>query len=180
MKESDSGGSVRSRLAATASLLALTSTVRSAWSRAVPVTGRNGGCYEPALDQPDGAVSLVEVSETCWDRLGPRSADLSVQTDKRVRADGEQLGRFLEALFRAAVENADAWSVTVGELGGGSGFYVADDGAGSLDDAPTPDTAARDEGVAAGIADAHGWDLSVTDRRTGGTRVELTGVDLVD
>lgn len=141
--------------------------------RVVPLgddTGHSLCFYEP-VDRRDGAVPLLDVTEACWDRLGATAADLSVQTDKRVRADRARLGQLFEDLFRTAVEHGDAWQVTVGELGGQSGFYVEDDGAGD----PEPHLTATVD-----VADAHGWDLAVTEHRTGGTRVELTGVDVVD
>ena len=84
-----------------------------------------------------------------------------------------------------AVENgSDGVIVTVGELP--DGFYVEDDGPGIPDGEHDRvfeagySTVARGTGLGLSIvtqvADAHGWDVRVTDGADGGARVEVTGV----
>ena len=77
-------------------------------------------------------------------------------------------------------------TVTIGELG--DGFYVADDGPG----VPEADRegifevgySTAEDGTGFGlsiverVADAHGWDVRVTDSADGGARFEITGVEL--
>jgi len=132
-------------------------------------------------------VDLVALSEACWTNVPTGNATLSVQTDKRLRADGKRLGQLLENLFRNAIEHGEAWQVTVGEIS--DGFYVADDGSGI----PEADrdrifesgytTAADGTGfgltICKQIAEAHGWAFTVTDSRDGGARFEISGVDIV-
>ena len=70
------------------------------------------------------------------------------------------------------------------------GFYVADDGPGidpsNRESVFDPGHTTADEGTGFGltiverIADAHGWDVSVTEGRTGGARFEFEGVGLVN
>lgn len=132
-------------------------------------------------------VELVSVAESAWDRVAADGVDLSIQTDQHVRADEEKLATMLERLFRNAVERGEAWHVTLGELGDGTGFYVEDDGVGV--------STRREEvfrrgittvgsrtglgiAICAPIAESHGWSLSVTESRTGGARVEVSDVDL--
>ena len=90
-----------------------------------------------------------------------------------------------------ASEGADrdpSLRVFVGRLP--DGFYVADDGAGidpsERDAVFDPGHSTDREGTGFGlsiverIAEAHGWEVSVTESRAGGARFEFTGVDLTD
>ena len=81
-----------------------------------------------------------------------------------------------------------AVTVTVGDLDGG--FYIADDGRGiDPDDYTTVfetgySTAPGGTGfgltIVQRIVDAHGWEISVTESAAGGTRFEITGVEVID
>lgn len=79
-------------------------------------------------------------------------------------------------------------SVSVGTMA--DGFYVADTGP----DIPESDSEAvfeagystSEEGTGFGlriveqIADAHGWEVAVTDSEEGGARFEITGVEFLE
>lgn len=122
------------------------------------------------------SVDLGAVSEACWRTVATDRAELSVQTDRRIRADPRRLAQLLSALFRNAVEHGDAWQVTLGELGGG--FYVGDDGSGI----PEAERAALvDTGLSTcrQVARFHGWELDVGETVQGGARVDVSGVELV-
>lgn len=132
-------------------------------------------------------VELATVGETAWDRVATDGVDLSVQTDRQIHADESRLATMLERLFRGAVVRGEAWEVTLGELGDGSGFYVEDDGVGvatrrevAFRRGVTTVDSRTGLGIAmcAPIADSHGWSISVTESRTGGTRVEISGVEM--
>jgi len=148
-------------------------------------------------------VRLGEVSRGCWETIETDGARLVVETDRTVEADRGQFRRLLANLLGNAVEHGGPdVTVTVGDCE--EGFYVADDG-------PGIDDSIRDELFEAGystskdgtgfglrivaqIADAHGWDVAVTDSESGGVpdedsdsgaretaspgaRFEVTGVD---
>ena len=142
-------------------------------------------------------VSLTELAEECWRPVDRRAATLVVETDATVHADEHQLRRLVENLLRNSVEHGstaagsdsadgDTVTVTVGELP--DGFFVADDGPGI----PPEDrervfetgysTSAEGTGfglrIVREVADAHGWDVSVTESDGGGARFEIRGVDV--
>ena len=134
-------------------------------------------------------VDLVAVAEACWATVVTETATLSVRTDQTIRANDERVRQLLENLFRNAVEHGDAWEITLGELSEGTGFYVEDDGAGIPSDRqPTvfeSGYTTSEDGTGFGlaickqIADAHGWEITVRDGQNGGTRFEITGVEIV-
>ncbi|MFB6072258.1 MAG: histidine kinase N-terminal 7TM domain-containing protein [Halobacterium sp.] len=162
------------------------------------------------LDDPDvSTVPLADVARRAWGNVPTGGATLEVAAeDAVVRADPEQLERLLENVFRNSVEHgaADAASrpredsggrgaapgggvtVTVGATD--DGFYVADDGVG----VPEDDRAAvfergyttDEDGTGLGlaivrdIADAHGWQVAMTDSDAGGVRVAVTGVQVAE
>ena len=135
-------------------------------------------------------VSLRSVCRSCWEVVSTAEATVSV-TDTTIRADPGRLRHVFENLFRNAVEHAgDQVAVQIGPLSDGSGFYVADDGPGiSATDREQiferGYTTSRD-GTGLGleivrqIVDAHDWEISVTESESGGTRFEISGVEIVE
>lgn len=113
-------------------------------------------------------------------------ASLVLETDLTVRANRGQLRRLLENLVRNAVEHGgEEPTVTIGAVD--DGVYVADDGPGipvadrdaifQTGVSGTVTGTALGLGIVKGIADAHGWELRVTDSDGGGVRVEFVGVE---
>jgi len=153
--------------------------------------------------QPDPvAIDLAAIVDDCWDHVDTGAAALRVETDAIVRADRARLKQLLENLLRNAVDHGDAdpagppggdragVTITVGDLEGGDGFYVADDGPGIPPDERERvfDSGYSSDGDGTGlglaiverIATAHGWTATVTESAAGGARFELAGVDSVD
>jgi PAS domain S-box-containing protein len=132
-------------------------------------------------------VELAAVCRTSWQQGSTGDATLVTETDRRVLADDSRLQELFENLFRNAVAHGSDVTVTVGDLDGG--FSVADDGPGI----PPEDRervfdhgySTRGRGTGFGlsivqeIADAHGWEVAVTESDDGGARFEVTGVDVV-
>ena len=133
-------------------------------------------------------TSLDAVAGSAWSMVDAREATLDVEDDVRILAAPDRLQQLFENLFRNAVEHGGAdVRVSVGPLGDGTGFYVVDDGAGIpeeerdhvLESGYTTNEDGTGFGLAivADIADAHGWDVAVTESEAGGTRFEIRGVE---
>jgi signal transduction histidine kinase len=108
--------------------------------------------------------------------------------DGEVRADTSQLQQLVENLIRNAIEHGgEDVTVTIGETDDGNGFYIADDGTGipeSIQDqvfqngfSTISDGTGFGLAIVSGVADAHGWEVEVTESQNGGARFEITGVD---
>ena len=134
-------------------------------------------------------VDLAALATECWEPLAPPDAELSVEFDRAVRADRDRLRQLLENLLKNAIDHGgDDVSVTIGEVA--DGFYAADDGPGIPPDdrdvvLEAGYTSAEDGtgfglSIVSQIADAHGWDLVVTESESGGARFEIRGVDAVE
>ena len=137
-----------------------------------------------AVIEERAPVMLGPLARNCWTTIETPRATLDIDPDSAVTADRTRLRQLLENLFRNAVEHGGKnVTVTVGVLPEAEGFYVADDGSG------IPETE-RDEvfeygystaegGTGLGlriveqIADAHGWEIRVTESADGGARFEF-------
>jgi signal transduction histidine kinase len=135
-------------------------------------------------------VELTEVIRDQWRTLRTADATLTVDTGCTIRADRSQLRHLLENLIQNAIDHGgDDVSITVGELDGERGFYVADDGPGipeaERDRVFEPGYSTAREGAGIGIvivqevAEAHGWEITVTGGEETGARFEIDGVDFV-
>lgn len=134
-------------------------------------------------------VSVSALAERCWEVVPVEGATLTVEADQTVSADQNRLQQLLENLFaNAATHGGQEVTVRVGGLA--DGFYVADDGVGisheEREDIFEPGYSTTADGTGFGlrivkkIADAHGWNIRVTDSDDGGARFEFTGVERVD
>ena len=112
------------------------------------------------------------------------SATVVVETERDVFADPGRLERLLQNLFRNAAEHGGD-RVVVGDLP--DGFYVEDDGPGIpadrrdevFESGTTTSASGTGLGLAivARIAEAHGWEVTLTEGEAGGARFEFTGVE---
>ncbi|WP_135365057.1 hybrid sensor histidine kinase/response regulator [Halosimplex halophilum] len=119
-------------------------------------------------------VDLERVARTSWATVATGDATLRVAGARVIAADESRLRQLFENLFRNAVEHAgDDATVRVGVLDDEPGFFVADDGPGIPPDRRDRvfesgfSTASGGTGLGLSIvaqtADAHGWDVRVTD-----------------
>ena len=129
-------------------------------------------------------VDVHEVALEVWHDVQAQEAELTITRPASVEADPALLERLLSNLVRNAIDHGGASaSVRVGALPDDGGFFVEDDGPG----VPAGDRESIFEwghtstqaglglglGFVSEIADAHGWDVSVTEGKEGGARFEV-------
>jgi len=131
-------------------------------------------------------TTIADIAHEAWQTVVTDDAELVVDgAETTVRADTEQLTELFENLFRNAVEHGGE-DVTVRVGGLSDGFYVEDDGPGVppenrdkiLEMGYTTETQGTGLGlgIVVEIADAHTWEVSVTESVEGGARFEISGV----
>ena len=133
-----------------------------------PIDGPTDG---PGADDESGAESGVSI-------------DVTVEADQTLFADAGRLKRILGNLLRNAAEHGGS-HVVVGDLP--DGFYVEDDGPGIPEDRREAvfESGYSTSGAGTGfglaivesIAEAHGWEVTLTTSASGGARFEFTGVE---
>jgi len=132
------------------------------------------------------SIDLVALTENCWRNVATGGATLTTDVERTINTDQSRLRQLLENLMRNAVEHGgEDVTVTVGELD--DGFYVEDDGPGipenERDDVLKAGYSTAEDGTGFGlsivkqVAQAHGWDVCVTDCSDGGARFEITGIE---
>jgi len=135
-------------------------------------------------------VELRDVVDDAWSMVDTKGATLEYQPLPSILADRSRLRQLIANILRNAIEHGGASvTVTVGDTLGDpeNGFYVADDGPGIPPDKQERvfDTgySTRDAGTGLGlnivqeIADAHCWDVRVTESAEGGASFEITNVE---
>ena len=145
-------------------------------------------------------VPVEPVVEECTEMIDAEPATVEVAEEFRIRGDPDRIRHLFENLLSNAVNHASEDATEDASTAEGDvtvhidriddrGFYVADDGPGIPDDECgevfEPGYTTRTEGTGLGltiverIAEAHDWDVSVTESQDGGARFEFTGVDFV-
>ena len=131
-------------------------------------------------------LELHQLIESCWQITETGDATLVSETERTIQANKSRLQRLIENLLRNAVEHGgDGIAITVGELD--DGFYIEDNGSGIAADKRDrifdSGYSTRTEGTGLGlsivksVAEAHGWEVSITESDAGGARFEITGVE---
>jgi PAS domain S-box-containing protein len=130
-------------------------------------------------------LGLANVVESSWQTANTEQAVLEIETSQSVEADRTRLQQLFENLYRNAVEHGgDGVTVSVGAMD--DGFYVADTGPGipesEREEVFEAGYSTNEDGTGFGlriveqIADAHGWEITVTESEERGARFEITGV----
>ncbi len=146
------------------------------------------------MGQAVGDTTLVDLSDVatqCWNTV--ESADATLQTDgsATIRADKDRLQHLYENLFRNALEHGgEDVTIRVGRCEDATGFYIEDNGPGIPESERErifeSGYSGSSEGTGLGlsivkrIAEAHNWQISVTESDEGGARFEITGVEYGD
>ena len=130
-------------------------------------------------------VSLAEVANEAWLIIRPESASLRVE-DRRIIAEPSLLQGLFENLFRNAIDHGGHdVHVRVGSIDGG--FFVEDTGDGvqgtDVERIFEHGFSGNGQGTGIGltvvkrIADAHNWEIAVTESGAGGARFEFTNLE---
>lgn len=135
------------------------------------------------------SISFTELVGNCWAGVETAEATLEIDDDLTIRGDRDRLRHVFENLFRNAVEHVGE-DVTVRVGYAGDCIYVEDDGTGiPADDRDAifePGHTSATGGTGFGltivkrIAEAHSWDVTVTEGRDGGARFEFITNGLPD
>jgi len=136
-------------------------------------------------------VILADVCTQCWETVDTQSAVLEVEDGDTILANKNRLKQLLENLFGNAVEHGgDEVIVTVEPLVDAAGFYVADTGPGIpesdrekvLEHGYSTSNTGTGFGlsIVSEIVTAHGWQITVCESESGGTRFEISGVSTVE
>ncbi|WP_435333739.1 two-component system sensor histidine kinase NtrB [Haloarchaeobius sp. TZWWS8] len=136
------------------------------------------------------SVSFPSVVSSAWSVIDHQGATLNMEfpREQHILADEWRLHDLLANLFRNSIEHgSDAVTVHIGLLDDEPGFFVEDDGLGiPLKDrgrvfeygySTNKDGTGFGLTIVESIAEAHGWEITVADGRTGGARFEIRGVD---
>lgn len=147
-----------------------------------------------AVTDPE-PVTLVDVAADAWRNVDTDAASLEEPPSMTVSADEERLQRLFENLFRNSVEHGtatradggreDTVQIWIESLD--DGFVVCDDGPGipegKREEALEWGFTTSDDGTGLGlaivgeIAEAHGWNVDITESEPGGACVEFHGVE---
>jgi PAS domain S-box-containing protein len=145
-------------------------------------------------------LSLGDIAHNAWENVDTKDATLTVTSEATIIADGDRLKRLFENLFRNSVEHGggedaptsldpSGLSVTVGtddQNQTETTIVVADDGIGIP---PEDRDQVFEDGYSTGeggtglgltivqqIANAHDWEISVTESESSGAQFEISGV----
>ncbi|MFC7097083.1 PAS domain S-box protein [Halobaculum marinum] len=135
------------------------------------------------------SVDLATTARECWGNVETPGGTLVVTAERSIQADRRRLKQLFENLVRNAVEHGgDEVTVVVSDFA--DGFAVEDDGVGvapaDRESVFEAGFSTADGGTGFGlrivkqVADAHGWDIRLTEGDDGGARFEVTGVTFVD
>jgi PAS domain S-box-containing protein len=161
--------------------VALADAASQAWEVAAPSQADLTVVDEPRIEADPARLGRL------LENLFENAAEHATDADARTRT----------CSGTGTAERGDEVSVTLGrmetetgagtEAEAGAGFYVADDGQGipeaECNRVFDPGYSTADDGTGYGlrivdrIAEAHGWDVAVTDSARGGARFEVTGVE---
>ena len=135
------------------------------------------------------AIDLNDLVDSCWQTVVTGDATLEVTADVKIIGDRSRLRNLFENLFQNAVHHGGTNILVRVSPFGEHGFYVEDDGPGipeeSRDTVLEPGHTSSSGGTGFGltivkrIAEAHGWELHITNSADDGARFEFNDIDTV-
>ncbi len=135
------------------------------------------------------SVNLQTVVSKAWKTVDTDQSTLQNEVSATIMADQFRLQQLLENLIRNAIDHGEG-GVTITVDDHAEGFYVADNGPGIAKgqraDVFEPGYSTQEEGTGFGlvivkeIAEAHGWELDLSESDEGGARFDITGIEFCD
>jgi signal transduction histidine kinase len=127
------------------------------------------------------------LANRCWQNVPTEDATLTIDDTGFITADPDRVQQLFENLFRNAVEHGGPdVRVRIGPLS--DGFYVEDNGPGILEEDQETvlqsGYSTNHGGTGFGlaivrqVAEAHRWEITVTDGADGGARFEFSHVEI--
>jgi len=134
------------------------------------------------------SVNLVSAIDNCWGMVDTSAATLETEDEVTIRADPDRVRHICENLLSNAIEHGgEDVTVRIGQADEDT-MYIEDDGPGIPEDERDAvfDSGYSSEADGTGfglaivqrIAEAHGWDITLTDSDSGGARFEFSGVEV--
>lgn len=134
------------------------------------------------------SVNMVNLLGHCWKVVDTAAATLEFEDNMTIYADPNRLQRICENLFRNAIEHGgDDVTVRIGQADEQT-IYIEDDGPGIPEDerdvvleaghSSTPTGTGLGLAIVQRLAEAHEWDITLTDSESGGARFEFSGVEI--
>jgi two-component system, sporulation sensor kinase E len=138
-----------------------------------------------------GEMEPVNISDAigkCWETVASSADGLEVEDDFTVLADPDRIRHIFENLLRNAIEHGtDEVTVRIGRVNENT-IYIEDDGPGIPEDEREavfdPGYSTNRDGtglglaIVKGLAEAHGWDITLTESESGGARFEFSGIEI--
>jgi signal transduction histidine kinase len=132
------------------------------------------------------SIRLANVAKNSWQTVKTRQATLDADASQVIEADRSRIQQLFENLYRNAIDHGgDDVTVSVGVID--DGFYVADTGPGipesDREEVFEAGYSTNEDGTGFGLriveqsANAHGWEITVTESKGGGARFEITGAE---
>lgn len=134
-------------------------------------------------------VNVANQLGNCWGMVDTSEATLEIEDDVTIRADPGRIRDICENLLRNAIDHGgDDVTVRIGQADADT-FYIEDDGPGipedERDEVFEPGYSSTDEGTGFGLAivrrlaEAHGWDVTLTESASGGARFEFSNIEIL-
>ena len=134
------------------------------------------------------SVNIVSAIGNCWEMADTTTASLVIKDEVTIRADPDRVRHICENLLRNAIEHGgDDVTVRIGQADEDT-IYIEDNGPGVADDQRDAvfdsGYSSKSGGTGFGLAivqrlaEAHGWDTTLTDSESGGARFEFSNVEI--